>query len=133
MHAKGTTVPGRPPSSTRDELILALDLYLSCGRKVLDTNKAETIALAALLNRLDRDDQTGSSAPPRTPGSVKAKLANLRALDPTTSSTGFANGGRLDLDVWNEFADHPDQLRQAVAAIRARTQRSWPVDDTEPG
>lgn len=120
-------MPGRPPSWTRDELILALDLYLSSGRKVLDTHKPETIALAALLNRLDRDDrddQTGSSAPRRTPGSVKAKLANLRALDPTTSSTGFANGSKLDLDVWNEFADRPQLLRQAVAAIRARTQRS---------
>lgn len=117
-------MPGRSPNWTRNELILALDLYLSCGRKVLDTHKPATIALAALLNRLDQDDSTRSSAHQRTPGSVKAKLANLRALDPATESTGWGNGSRLDLEVWNEFAERPDLLRQAVAVIRARAQDS---------
>lgn len=115
---------GRPPRWTRDELILALDLYLSCGRKVLDTHKPEIIELATLLNRLDNDDPSRSPAPRRTPGSVKAKLANLRSLDPTTESTGWGNGSRLDLEVWNEFAERPDLLNQAVAAIRARMESS---------
>lgn len=117
-------MPGRPPSWTRDELILALDLYLSCGRRVLDTHKPETIALAALLNRLDQGDPSRSSAPRRTAGSVKAKLANLRALDPTTTSSGWGNGSRLDLEVWNEFADRPEALKQAAVAIHAGAKSS---------
>lgn len=113
---------GRSPSWTRDELILALDLYLSCGRRVLEPHKPETIELAAILNRLYHEGQPSVAAPRRTPGSVKAKLANLRSLDPTTESTGWGNGNRLDLEVWNEFADRPDLLRQAVTAILARAK-----------
>lgn len=115
---------GRPPNWTRDELILALDLYLSRGRKVLEPHKPETIELVALLNRLDHQGPFPPAAPRRTPGSVKAKLANLRSLDPTPESTGWGNGSRLDLEVWNEFAERPDLLKQAVATIRARVQGS---------
>ncbi len=75
--------------------------------------------MAVLLNRLSRDDASRAAAE-RTSGSVEAKLANFRALDPTTTSAGFGNVSRLDLEVWNEFADQPELLRQAVVAIRAR-------------
>lgn len=109
---------GRPPAWTRDEVILALDLYLSCGRKVLDTYRPETIELVDVLNWLDADDEPVSKLPRRTAGSVKAKLANLRALDPLTQSTGWGNGSRIDLEVWNEFADRPEALRHAASAIR---------------
>jgi len=114
-------MPGRPPTWTRDELILALDLYLSCGRKVLETTSPETIKLVVVINRLRFDDQPASVQPRRTPGSVKAKLANLRALDPSTESTGWGNGSRLDLEVWNQFADRPDALAHAASVIRARS------------
>lgn len=120
VETKGTLVAGRPPNWTREELILALDLYLSSGRKVLDSNRPETISLAALLNRLPHEDASRATAAKRTPGSVEAKLANFRAIDPMTTSAGFGNGSRLDLEVWNEFADKSELLMQAVAVICAR-------------
>ncbi len=104
---------------TRDELILALDLYLTSGHKVLETKRPETIALASLLNRLRAAGPSVSSTHLRTPGSVKAKLANFRALDPATPSTGWGNGNKLDLEVWQEFADAPVALTEAVRLIRS--------------
>lgn len=108
----------RPSAWTRDEVILALDLYFSSGRKVLDTYRPETVELAAVLNRIHADDGQGPCLPRRTAGSVKAKLANLRALDPSTQSTGWGNGSRIDLEVWTEFANRPEALRQAASMIR---------------
>jgi len=100
-------------------LILALDLYLSSGHKVLETKRPETIALASQLNRLPAASLEISSTHLRTPGSVKAKLANFRALDPSTPSTGWGNGNKLDLEIWKEFADDSDALARAVRLIRS--------------
>lgn len=112
---------GTSATWTRDELILALDLYLTSGHKVLETKRPETIALASRLNRVREADPEISSTHFRTPGSVKAKLANFRALDPTTPSTGWGNGNKLDLEIWQEFADQPDALAKAVRLIRSST------------
>lgn len=98
--------------------MLALDLYLKSGRRVLEQKRPETIALAATLNRLHASESQSSTVPARrSAGSVKAKLANLRAVDPETESTGFGNGSRLDLEVWNEFANDPAALSREVRAI----------------
>jgi 5-methylcytosine-specific restriction protein A len=112
-------MPRTSTTWTRDELILALDLYLTSGHKVLEVKRPETIALASLLNRVRAADPATSSKHLRTPGSVKAKLANFRALDPTTSSTGWGNGNKLDLEIWQEFADDPESLARAVGLIRS--------------
>ncbi len=114
-------MPGSSTSWTRDELILALNLYLSSGHKVLETKRPETIALASLLNHVREADPEISSKHLRTPGSVKAKLANFRALDPTTPSTGWGNGNKLDLEIWQEFADDPEALAKAVKLIQSST------------
>ena len=110
---------GTSATWTRDELILALELYLTSGRKVLEVKRPETIALASALNRLRTVDPGVSSTHLRTPGSVNAKLANFRALDPTTPSTGWVNGNKLDLAIWQEFADNSDALTRAVQQIRS--------------
>jgi len=73
----------------KDEIVLALDLYRSSGNRVLETWRPEVIALAAFLNRLRVADPEFPNGPIRTPGSVKAKMANLRALDPNTPSNGW--------------------------------------------
>jgi len=108
---------------TRDELILTLDLYISSGHRVVEKSRPETIALTALLNSIRAADLEVPKGEVRTPGSVKAKLANFRALDPTTDSTGWGNGAKLDRDVWDEFADNPDALAHQVSLIRSSLNR----------
>jgi hypothetical protein len=103
---------------THDEVVLTLDLYISSGHRVLEPHHPEMQELVALINRVRAKDESLIDRDPRTGGSIKAKMANLRSLDPTHVSAGWGNVGKLDLEVWNEFADNPVALSQAVAQIR---------------
>jgi predicted restriction endonuclease len=74
---------------TRDELILALNIYCKIPSSRLDDKHPEVIKLANYLGR--------------TPGSVGLKLANFVSIDPTNDKKGMSNHGKLDEVVWNEF------------------------------
>jgi putative restriction endonuclease len=77
---------------TREELILAFDLYCRIPfQKTKASNPAVQI-LAALLGR--------------TPASVARKLGNFGAFDPvlrTAQITGLVHTGKLDREIWDEF------------------------------
>lgn len=84
---------------TRDELILAINLYckLSFGR--LHRLNPEVINLSNLINR--------------TPSSVAFKLVNFASLDPSLKVRGIkgaSNASKLDNEIWNEFFNHWDIL-----------------------
>jgi 5-methylcytosine-specific restriction enzyme A len=120
----------RNPSWTRDELILALDLYLH-DRRVLEETDPRVVEVSRLLNRLPIHPQRGSGNF-RSPDAVVMKLANFRALDPQSASAGLDGGGRLDAEVWGRFASDPARLRMLASAIRsAGVTESDPVDDEE--
>ena len=94
----------RNPSWARDELILALDLYLREGQ--LDAADPSVIELSAVLNALpihtDRPDREKF----RNPNGVAMKLANFAALDPGYPGVGLAKlNGRVRSPV------HEDVLR----------------------
>ncbi|MDD2388748.1 MAG: HNH endonuclease [Desulfobacterales bacterium] len=74
---------------TRDELILAINLYCKTQFGKIHMRNPEIIDLA---NKLER-----------TPGSVSYKLANFSSIDPTIERKGAANVSKLDREVWNEF------------------------------
>jgi hypothetical protein len=71
----------RNPNWTRDELILALDLYVRHRPAVLGNTSAEVIELSEVLNRLARADQNRSPTH-RNPNGVAMKLLNFRPFDP---------------------------------------------------
>jgi 5-methylcytosine-specific restriction protein A len=104
---------------SRDELILALDLYLQNRSHIPDKDHGTVTALSAFLRKMAG---TKVSASYRNPNSVHMKLANLRSLDPqfiAQGKKGLPKGGKGDALVWAEFAAKPDELRAAAAAIRA--------------
>lgn len=78
----------RNPKWTRDELILALDLYFRCDP--LKTNKSdpEIIALSDLLNSLPIHPQKAEFEKFRNPNGVYMKLCNFLRLDPDYSGAG---------------------------------------------
>ena len=70
----------RNPPWSRDELILALNLYLQAGK--LNPNDSRVIELSTLLNRLPIHTIKPDEEKFRNPNSIVLKLANFRALDP---------------------------------------------------
>ncbi len=77
---------------TRDELLLAINLYCKIPFGRIHYKNPEIIELANKLGR--------------TPGSISYKLANFSSLDPTLDRKGAANVSKLDKEVWAEFYDN---------------------------
>ena len=74
---------------TRDELLLAINLYCKLPFGRMHSRNPEIIALAELLNR--------------TSSSVALKLVNFASLDPSLDRAGMSNASQLDRQVWGEF------------------------------
>jgi len=93
----------RNPDWTRDELILALDLYFRFDRKQLDAKNPEVIELSKTLNLLQIHGNDKRNAEFRNPQGVSMKLGNFASLDPDYSGVGLQRGGKLDKQIWDEF------------------------------
>jgi 5-methylcytosine-specific restriction protein A len=120
---------GRNPAWARDELILALDLYLSVG--MLRDDDWRVIEVSSLLNslpiHLERPDATHF----RSPNSVALKLANFAALDPAYPGAGMSRGGRLDADVWDTFVGSQQELHAIAIQLRDSVVASNPPPGIE--
>lgn len=81
---------------TRDELILAINLYCKTPFGRIHVRNPEIIELADKLGR--------------TPGSVGYKLANFASLDPTLTQKGATNVSKLDKEVWGEFFENWESM-----------------------
>jgi 5-methylcytosine-specific restriction protein A len=116
---------------SRDELILALDLYFKHRRSPPDRKSPEAQGLSRLLNRMAEHIQ--DKAPNyRSASSVVLKLMNFRSLDPVSVSAGkvgMKSTAKGDREVWRDFADKPAELARAAAAIREIVQAG---EDGEP-
>lgn len=110
----------RNPDWTRDELILALDVYFDLPSP--DQHKPQVIALSALLNQLWATTEFAEVVTMRNPSGVSMKLGNFQRFDRAFQNSGrkgLANGGRGDQEVWDEFAGDRARLAATAAAIRA--------------
>jgi 5-methylcytosine-specific restriction protein A len=77
----------RNPTWSRDELILALDLYLRHRERLPDNDATEIVELSQTLNSLF-GEQAKDAALFRNRNGVYMKLANFRAVDPLHTSQG---------------------------------------------
>jgi len=102
----------RNPAWTRDELILALDLYfrLRHNSMGISENQEEVKKLSALLNQLPIHDRKPDEAKFRNPSGVYMKLMNFARLDPDYPGVGLRHGGKLEEEIWNEFSGDPVYL-----------------------
>lgn len=109
----------RNPPWARDELILALDLYLRHRDAPPGHESAPIHELSEILNRLGVHLHAARYERYRNANGVYMKLMNFRSLDPAwPAATGLPNTGRLDREIWNEFADDPAWCHEAAEAIR---------------
>lgn len=84
---------------TREELILAINLYCKLPFGKLHKNNPDVIHLANLIGR--------------TSNSVAFKLVNFASFDPSLQARGIKgaqNASKLDLQIWNEFYNNWDKL-----------------------
>lgn len=110
-------MPKGNPDWTRDEHILALDLYLKQGP--LSKDHPAVVDLSAVLNRLPLHDHAAVGANFRNPSSVYMKLNNFRRLDPGYEGAGLSHGSRGEETVWDEFYGDLERLSAVASRIRA--------------
>lgn len=98
---------------TREETILAFDLYCKIPfSKISKTNK-DIIELANLLGR--------------TPSSVGLKMANLAHFDPELKArnvSGMSNASKLDGEIFQEFSADWTELSYQAQVIKAQMSKS---------
>ena len=96
---------------SREETILAFDLYCRTPFGKISQGNPEIIKLAQLLGR--------------TPGSVGLKMHNLAHHDPELQKrnvTAMAHGSKLDGEIFSEFSRDWTSLSYQAQLIRAKMQ-----------
>jgi putative restriction endonuclease len=96
---------------TRDELILAINLYSKLPFGKMHSRNPEVVSLAKFINR--------------TPGSIAFKLVNFASLDPSLKERGIkgaSNAGNLDKEVWREFYNNWDDAFEESEKLLAKTK-----------
>jgi hypothetical protein len=123
--------PRRNPSWNRDELILALDLYMRFRTSPPSKESKEVLELSSFLSRMASARGEIDAETFRNPNGVYMKMMNFRRFDPNYTAdgkVGLVRGNKLEEVVWDEFADNP----AAVAQIRAgATSASAAAQDRE--
>lgn len=107
------------PAWTRDELILALDVYLRRRGHIPSPRDSDIVDLSDLLNRLPIHTVRPDLEKFRNANGVVLKITNLAALDPQYPGAGMSRGSHLDAVVWDRYSGHPDELRRVADAIRS--------------
>ena len=100
---------------TRDELLIALNLYHKLRFGQFHARQPVIVAIAKKLGR--------------TPDSLAMKLSNLASLDPALKARGIKGlegASRLDRAVWSEFHAH---LNEAVPASEAAFRAKFGADE----
>jgi 5-methylcytosine-specific restriction protein A len=106
------------PPWSRDELILALDLYFQVNPLHASEKHPEIRGLSTLLNRLPGHTDAPDAARYRNPNGVYMKLCNFLRFDPDYEGTGLTRGGKLEAEIWKEFASDRPLLESVAKAIR---------------
>jgi 5-methylcytosine-specific restriction protein A len=114
------TLEARNPSWSRDELILTLDLYSRFKGNPPGKASKDIVELSDLLNKMGAQI-SDRKADFRNPNGVYMKVMNFRRFDSTYISQGkkgLQRGGKLEEDVWRDFATDPRRLSETANAIR---------------
>lgn len=91
---------------TREELLVALGLYLRLPFGQLHSGNSEIVHHAALLGR--------------TPSALAMKLTNLASLDDSLERTGLSNASKADREIWAELREDWSATADGIAEATAR-------------
>jgi 5-methylcytosine-specific restriction protein A len=113
--------PPRNPIWSRDELTLALDLYVKTSGNPTAKDDAALEALSAILNKIHRLNGDGGSDTLRNRNGVYLKVMNFRSSDPAyldQGKVGMQRGNRLEGVLWAEYEGRLADLAADAEAIR---------------
>jgi hypothetical protein len=118
--------PSRRLDWTREEIILAMDLYvrsggLGGGYHLPGPKAPEIIQLSQLLRALSAYPSEMWPEKYRNEEGVALKLQNLRSVE-TSGQHGMPAASRMDATVWRDFIDDLGTLHAEASAIRGRVQ-----------
>lgn len=111
----------RNPDWVRDEIILAMDLYVRAGRKQLPPGDEQVVRLSQLLNRLPIHPASMRDETFRNPTGIAMILGNFLGVDPLHNQPGLSRNNQLQASIWNEFIETPLLLHRTAEAIQAAT------------
>ncbi len=106
---------------TRDELILALNLYHQLPPSRFNTDDPAILELSERLREIPPIDGETRDADYRSPGSITMKLANFSAIDPDTTS-GLSAHSKMDQQIWQEFSGDQSRLEKLATTLRTHLQ-----------
>ena len=98
---------------TREELILAINLYWKLEFGKIHKGNPEVIKLANLLGR--------------STGAIVYKLGNFGSFDPSLKERGvrgLQNSSKLDEEIWNEFYGNMDEASFESEKLRAHFENT---------
>lgn len=103
------------PNWTRDEIILALDLYFDCRAMIPGKFDPRVTALSEILRAFPHHSIAARKASFRNPDGVAFKLQNLRQV---ATGRGLGNVSRTDRAIWNELGHDPERTKHLATLIR---------------
>ena len=112
----------RNPKWHRDEIILALNLYLDPYRGSIDSRNPNIIELSNLLNMLPFFEVKPDSEKFRNPNGVSLKMSNFLALDPKYHGRGMSSYSKQDKKIFDEFYNDRQRLIKISNAIKGIAQ-----------
>lgn len=117
------------PKWTRDEVILALDLYFDCGKRIPSPSDPRVQALSEILRAFPHHQNAAKKASFRNADGVAFKLQNLRLV---ATGTGLGNVSKTDRAVWEELGSYPSQVKELAALIKTGLNTLNNVRESDP-
>ena len=103
----------RNPKWTREEIMLALDMYFNVDINKISAANDDVVNLSKLLNMLSAYE-TGKTSTYRNANGVHMKLMNFRSIE---TGKGLTNVSEQDRLVFSEFYDKRDYLHSLTTKI----------------
>src|SRR6187455_1260044 len=104
------------PRWTREEIILALNLYFDLDGKIPPANDRRIVTLSNLLRRFPHYAGASRKESYRNPDGVAFKLQNLREV---ATGKGLGNVSEMDRQVWLDFGAHPGKVKALAQLIES--------------
>jgi putative restriction endonuclease len=105
---------------SREELILAVNLYCKLPFGKMHSSNPEVIKLATLIGR--------------TPSSIALKLGNFASFDPSLQERGIkgaSNASKLDREIWNEFYNNWEGALLESELLMAKARKTTIEEQNE--
>jgi len=127
-----TQQKARNPVWSRDELILALNLYFQFRISPPSPTSSAVKELSILLNRMAKAVGQSPTGTYRNGNGISMKLMNFRRFDPefmASGRVGLRRGNRDEKQVWDEFSNDLARLAYVAKAIEIATVEFADTDD----